>query len=64
MAKYIYMKVSDDEYELPIAVADTVPKLAKLLGVKSNTIYATMHRHKNGEVKRSSFVRVKLDELI
>lgn len=58
------MKVSNDEYELPIAVAETAPKLAKLLGIEANTIYATMHRHKKGETKRSSFVRVKLDESI
>ena len=36
--KYLYIAVSLDEYELPIAVADTVPELAKIMGTTVNSI--------------------------
>ena len=38
MQRVVYMKVTRDEYELPVAVADTVVELAKICGVKVNSI--------------------------
>lgn len=44
--KYLYMATTKDEYELPIAVADSVSELAEMLGMKSTTIsiYLTLGR--------------------
>ena len=36
--KYLYIATTKDKYELPIAVADSVSELAKMLGMKSTTI--------------------------
>lgn len=36
--KYLYVATTKDEYELPIAVADSVSELAKMLGMRSTTI--------------------------
>ena len=45
----LYIKVTSDEYELPLAVGDTVRELAKMLGVKSDSIYSQMsHSKHNG----------------
>lgn len=35
---YVYMAVTKDEYELPIAVADSGPELSRMLGLKDNTV--------------------------
>ena len=38
MNKYIYMAVEHNEYELPIAVADTQAELARMMGIDNGTI--------------------------
>ena len=35
---YLYMKVTKDKYELPIAVADTPRELSKMVGIKAQSI--------------------------
>lgn len=47
----LYVAVTGDRYELPIAVAETAKELAKMLGVKENSIYKAVHRQKHGLVK-------------
>ena len=39
-----YVACTDDEYELPIAVADTVTELADMVGVTRSSIYSMMSR--------------------
>lgn len=41
----LYIRISKDKYELPIAVADTVTELAKMCGVRRDTIYQMMSRY-------------------
>lgn len=36
MIQEIYMKVSHDKYEFPIALADSAKKLSEILGVKAD----------------------------
>lgn len=42
MGRYIYMKVTKDEYELPIAVADDAYQLADVCGTTPNNIYSSI----------------------
>lgn len=44
--RYLYMATTKDEYELPIAVADSVSELAEMLNMKATTIsiYLTLGR--------------------
>lgn len=42
----VWMKVTNDELELPVAMADSAEQLAEKLGVKKNTIYQLMYRAK------------------
>ena len=38
----VYMKVTRDEYELPIAIADTVGELARMTGASKETIFSNI----------------------
>lgn len=40
----LWLKVTSDEYELPLIVEDSVEKLAKKCGVSVNSIYSLMSR--------------------
>lgn len=42
----LWLKVTHDEYELPVAVADNSSQLAILLGIKRNSIFHSMYANK------------------
>lgn len=46
--KYLWLKVSNDEYELPEYVADTAKELAAYCNVAENSIYMQVHRQAKG----------------
>ena len=56
--KYIWMKVSNDKYELPVAVADTAEELALACGVSANSIYADIWRFEKGHFSSSVYYKV------
>lgn len=58
----LYMMVTTDEYELPIAVAETLCELADMVGVKVSTIYSSMSHYKAGSINKTPYVKVSLDE--
>ena len=45
----VYVAVTPDRYELPIAVGDTTGELAEMLGVSRQAVFKTMNRHKRKE---------------
>lgn len=53
---HVYMKVTTDDLELPIAIADTAKELAEIIGVHENTVYAGVSRG------RKSYVRVEVED--
>ena len=54
--KLLWMKVTSDEYELPIAVEDSAYKLAAKLGVWPTSIFHCVKR------PNSSYKRVEIDD--
>lgn len=58
----LYMMVTNDEYELPLAVAASAQELARLVGEKTpNNILSTISKaEKLGS--RSKYVRVTIEE--
>lgn len=44
MTRYIWMEVTPDRYELPVAVADSLNALAKLRGVTPAAISHSVHK--------------------
>ena len=58
---FVYMKITKDRYELPVAVADTGEELAKICGVSINNVYNTM-RSARANGYRCQYIRVKIEE--
>lgn len=46
MKKVLYMLVTKDEYELPLVVVDTAKELADICGVKVDSVYTLISKHK------------------
>lgn len=57
----LWMKVTDDKYELPIAIAESRAKLARKLGIKPNSIATAIHRAKITGHKQV-FIKVIVDD--
>lgn len=64
MGKYIWMAVTVDEYELPLAVEDSAKKLADLLGVSEATVKGCEYRHQDGHISGRKIVKVIEDETV
>lgn len=58
----IWMKVTKDKYELPVAVADSASELARKLGCNVNTIYSAMSHIRTGRNKGSIYKKVEIED--
>lgn len=47
----LYMKVTKDEYELPLIVEDSPTKLAERLGLKVGSVTSMVSKNRSGFVK-------------
>ena len=56
------MRVSDDKYELPEIIADTVEELAEKCGVHIGTIARCVHNYQIGKNKHSIYMRIKVED--
>jgi hypothetical protein len=52
------MKLSDDEYMLPEAVADSSRELAKLCNVSHKTVENSYYGYASGRLKTEKFIRI------
>ena len=62
--KTLWLKVTRDEYELPVAVADTITELAEMCGVMRGTIASQMSRvnNPNSPRKKTVYRKVEIDD--
>ncbi|MBQ0113293.1 MAG: hypothetical protein KBT03_09210 [Bacteroidales bacterium] len=61
--KCLWLLVTTDKYELPLAVCDTAMELARIVGTSENTIYsAVCHFNKNRKIKTCRYRKVVIDE--
>lgn len=61
MKQTIYMLMTTDKYELPLAVADTTRELSALIGVREDAIRSAMSKaRKRGSKCR--YVKVVIEE--
>lgn len=58
----LYMKVTNDEYELPLAVADTMAELARMTGIKPESLYSIISRERHGKKHTYSYREVDIDD--
>ena len=57
----VYMKITQDKYELPEAVADSIIELARMCGVSWRTIDGALYRNKRPKGP-PKYIAVKIDE--
>ena len=57
----LYMQVTMDEYELPLAVADNATELARMLKLKPDSVRSMMHHCKKNGWK-CCYVKVEVDD--
>lgn len=58
----LYIKVTNDKYELPVAVADSPSELAIMLGLKRQTLWSIFSRVRKGEYRYKIYQIVEIDE--
>lgn len=56
----VFMKVTRDKYELPIAIADSIQELARITGSNENTIRSELSHAKTKKRKRSIYQKVEI----
>lgn len=58
----LYMAVTCDKYELPLAVADSTIQLAGMVGVRETTIRSNIVRHCKRSHFKMKFMRIEVDD--
>ena len=58
----LWMYVTKDKYELPLAVADSAVELSRIIGVNENTIRSSASHVNKKSRKRSSYRRVEVED--
>lgn len=59
--KKVYMLITQDKYELPLAVADTSEELSKMLGLSSSAVASSICRAKQSG-RKCRYIEVRIDE--
>lgn len=54
----MYMAVTPDKYELPLAVCDTAGELGAKFGVSANLIQSSISKNQSGRNRGFKFVKV------
>lgn len=60
--KKLWMKVTNDEYELPLAVAESAAELARMTGIKPESLYSIISRERHGKKHTYSYREVDIDD--
>ena len=59
----LWLAVTPDKYELPIAVADTARELSRLMGLHDGAVRQMYHRQSTGKIKVAQKYRIfKVDD--
>jgi hypothetical protein len=58
----IYMEISQDGLELPVAVADTAAELAKMSGTSAEVVRSSISKVRRGIHKKSRFIEIEINE--
>ena len=58
----LYLRVTKDKYELPVAVADSPRELAKMCGVAKSGILSAISHEKSGRTHSSIYKLVEVED--
>ena len=62
MQRYYWLVVNVDEYELPLAVAESAEELARMWGVSRSTVMTCEMRGRGGRECGYKYVKVEREE--
>ena len=58
----LYMAVTPDEHEFPIAVADSARELGRILGVDKCTVSCHITLANQGKIKKQKYFRIEVED--
>ena len=58
----LYMAVTPDKYELPIAVEVNLEDIAELFGMSVNSVASSIAKNRSGKRKGVKFLRIEVYE--
>ena len=58
----LYLKVTRDEYQLPLMVEDSPIKLAARDGTNAKSVTQMCSKAKRGEIKKPRYIRVEVED--
>lgn len=58
----IWMKLTNDKYQLPLIVADSAVELARLCNTTSNNVVSTNSHYRKGRIINPSYICVTIEE--
>lgn len=58
----LYMEITRDKYEFPIAIADSPTLLAEMCGVSANSVSCSCSLYRRGKYKSPRFISVEVDD--
>lgn len=59
---YVYMAVSYDEFELPLAIGESIEELANILNINKTTLIKALHRKSPNLKKTMKYIKVEFEE--
>lgn len=60
--KHLWMAVTPDEYELPLAVEDTARELGNRFNVDANVVMSCVKKERTGKNTGRKFIKVEIRE--
>lgn len=61
MVRSVYMQISKDEYEFPLAIADSIQELAEIIGKSPATIGSYISRCKKSG-RKCRYIKINIEE--
>ena len=58
----LYLAVSTDKYELPIAVAGSAFELERLLGLGRGTVISHISKVRHGTLRKQKYLKIEIDD--
>ena len=59
--QYVWLLITTDKYELPLAIADTAVELAGMLGVSPHSVSSYYSKYTTGKQKNCKYRKVKIN---
>ena len=58
----LYLEITQDEYQLPLKVAESTKELAKMCGMERKQIQNYIGNVNRGQIKKPRFIKVVVDD--